>query len=705
MFWKKQAGNTSRSQSPSATNRKPHVPPSLGLPEQCESRILLAGPTAQEQELLYDINHFRVNPSGELSYLFTTTYLPFLSPDLSVNLAMTLNLLDQLTLQQQFQALTPASPLTWNNDLADAAADHNDRMRTNGYQSHQYPLEPSLDSRVASEGYSGASRLTENLYGYAHTPFHAHSAMVVDWGVSANTHRNNLLDQNVREVGISWLSDSNILTGTGPYVLTQNFGNRSGYGNPYLVGSIYNDLDGNGRYEAGEGLSGVTVTVTGNGNTYSTSTLTAGGYQIQVPAGTYKVTVSGGGYYGKSELEVTVGSDNREVDFISGYAGGFVDFALVSPPVDQVGIVRLGIYYLDGNGNRVWDSPSMSDSLFDFGNLLDRTVVGDWNGDGFDEIGVFRLGTWFLDKNGNGIWDGVSGGDFISDFGIIGDTPIVGDWDGDGIDNIGVVRLGQWNLDLNGNGAWDGDYDTTIGFGALLDTPLIGDWDGNGIDDFGVKRGDTWYLDWNGNRQWDDTGVGADKIYSYGNPLDLPVIGDWYGDGSDKIGIVRLGMWYLDQNGNGVWDNQLSGDALIDYGIEIDVPIVGKWPSTKIDGDGTYLGILSNGTGVGTPPLSAEAEPSPSEIDLLDQLHARGDILIPDPQPTSLTPPLLTPNQLASLGKRLTTSPSQKGNNTPTTSSKRTARNQRPEKNSSPREIRLERSPDKPSFNSSRKSA
>ena len=56
---------------------------------------------------------------------------------------------------------------------------------------------------------------------------------------------------------------------------------------------MFDDTTGNGEYEPGEGLSGVTITVS---NVGTTTTLDAGGYSIQVPAaGIYTVTASGGG--------------------------------------------------------------------------------------------------------------------------------------------------------------------------------------------------------------------------------------------------------------------------------------------------------------------------------------------------------------------------------------------------------------------------
>src|SRR5262249_22983808 len=43
------------------------------------------------------------------------------------------------------------------------------------------------------------------------------------------------------------------------------------------------------------------------------------------------------------------------------------------------------------------------------------------------KIGVFRDGTWFLDTNGNGVWDGEDIDRKLS-FGQAGDIPVVGRW-------------------------------------------------------------------------------------------------------------------------------------------------------------------------------------------------------------------------------------------------------------------------------------
>ena len=81
-------------------------------------------------------------------------------------------------------------------------------------------------------------------------------------------------------------------------------------------------------------------------------------------------------------------------------------------------------------------------------------MLGDWNGDGKTEIGVYKDGTWYLDHNGNGVWD--EGIDKLDYFGTIGWTPVVGNWNGAATgDKIGIYKDGMWYLDNDGSGTWN----------------------------------------------------------------------------------------------------------------------------------------------------------------------------------------------------------------------------------------------------------
>jgi hypothetical protein len=169
--------------------------------------------------------------------------------------------------------------------------------------------------------------------------------------------------------------------------------------------------------------------------------------------------------------------------------------------------------------------------------MADIPITGDWNGDGFSKIGVFRKGMWYLDYNGNGKWDGCGDTpttDRCYNFGLTTDIPVAGDWNNDGQTEIGIFRNGSWYLDYKGNGGWDGCGITTatdrcLSFGASGDIPVVGDWNGDGFTEVGTKRGVSWYLDYSGNAVWSGCGLtpATDRCYNFGLASDKPLSGIW----------------------------------------------------------------------------------------------------------------------------------------------------------------------------------
>ncbi len=235
---------------------------------------------------------------------------------------------------------------------------------------------------------------------------------------------------------------------------------------------------------------------------------------------------------------------------------------------DKIGVWRNKLFFLDLNGNNVWEPGT--DGLVSFGSSTDLPVVGDWNGDGVDDVGIRRGNLFFLDLNGNRIWE--PGIDGIFAFGSSTDIPVIGDWNGDGTDDFGVRRNNLFFLDLNGNRVWEPGIDGIFAFGSSTDTPVIGDWNADGTDDFGIRRNNLLFLDLNGNRVWEP---GIDGIFAFGSSTDTPVIGDWNADGTDDFGIRRNNLFYLDLNGNRVWEPGI--DGVFAFGTSSDTPIAGKW--------------------------------------------------------------------------------------------------------------------------------
>ena len=247
------------------------------------------------------------------------------------------------------------------------------------------------------------------------------------------------------------------------------------------------------------------------------------------------------------------------------------------------------IFALDANGSGVWDGPP-ADKYFAFlGQPGDIAVVGDWNGDGRSKVGIYRNGFWILDYNGNGIYDGLAGGDKFYGYGGANYTPVVGDWTGDGKTKIGFYVNGFWALDTNGNGTFDAG-DGFFGFGGngAGEVPLVGDWNGDHRSKIGFFYQGVWALDYNGNGLFDT----SDKYYTtfpY-SAGDKPVFGDWTGDGKAKIGIFRNGFWILDANGNGTYDGIAPGqDKFYGFGgVAEDVPVVGDWNGNGVSKIGLY---------------------------------------------------------------------------------------------------------------------
>jgi hypothetical protein len=107
--------------------------------------------------------------------------------------------------------------------------------------------------------------------------------------------------------------------------------------------------------------------------------------------------------------------------------------------------------------------------------------------------------TWTVDAMDSGRWQIVaamkSPGRQVSKsaFSVRGAAQLAGDFNGDGIDEIALFKDGEWLIDINGNGQWD-RTDLWAQLGSVGDLPVVGDWDGDGKDDIGVwgiaRRGD-----------------------------------------------------------------------------------------------------------------------------------------------------------------------------------------------------------------------
>jgi hypothetical protein len=234
-----------------------------------------------------------------------------------------------------------------------------------------------------------------------------------------------------------------------------------------------------------------------------------------------------------------------------------------------------------------------------FGHAGGAPVWGDWDGDGRAEVGAFINGQWFLDLNGNGRWDDH---DLFVRLGAAGDWPVTGDWDGDGKTDIGVFsRATAADADLAANdpgqpdagnhraskvhsvsNSSDSACQVRLGadhaarafpirhvflFGSAGDIPVVGDWNGDGVYNVGIFRRGRWVLDSNGDGRYSE----GDKSFDLGAEQDVPVVGDFNGDGISNVGVYRRGAWLLDTNG----DYSITQvDSRFEFGTPTDLPLI-----------------------------------------------------------------------------------------------------------------------------------
>ncbi|HTL53323.1 MAG TPA: CAP domain-containing protein [Planctomycetota bacterium] len=272
-------------------------------------------PTADEQVLLERVNAARVQQAEESRRL----HLDFqegMSYPVQANL----------------------QPLIWRTSLKAAATEHNQDMWARDYYGHVTPdgrgpfqQVQAHDADFLAVGQDlGAGRMYT-------TPDSVYKGWMVDAGIENRGHRQCILHSQIDSFGAQ--RSSSYATFYGVY-WTAYFG-VSLSRHHYVTGVIYNDLNRNGRYDAGEGLPhwkvrlvaqspettvSATQTISSNGSgtsaamaageTEFVSAYDTGGYAVEAPAeGDY--TVEAVSPDGESFFDSTgIDSANVKVDFV-----------------------------------------------------------------------------------------------------------------------------------------------------------------------------------------------------------------------------------------------------------------------------------------------------------------------------------------------------------------------------------------------------
>jgi uncharacterized protein YkwD len=379
--------------------------------EEFEPRALLSNgvqPSAVEQIFLERLNDARANPAA---------YGSSIGVDLS--------------------NVSPAPPLAFDTRLVDAARQHSQDMNDRNYFDHNTPEGLTPGDRITNAGFSWSSCGESIAAGYS-TPEAALAALIKDANDLSLEHRRQLLAIDEVYKGQDQVGIGIVQGGTGTYSNYYTIDTASTSDTrPFLTGVVFADANGNGRYDAGEGVGGVTITVGGVG---STITFTSGGYSLQVNPGVYTVTAGGGGLATPRTQTVVVGATNYRLNvnlgnfvgtgsrlFAIGGAPGRVqlrrdsdgslvtDFAPYGP--GYTGPISVAVGDVTGNGFldlvtgaeagnpdvRVYDGRAIANGTFNPNkpdasllvewfpyplqfNVGANVAVGDVNGDGFADI-------------------------------------------------------------------------------------------------------------------------------------------------------------------------------------------------------------------------------------------------------------------------------------------------------------------------------
>jgi len=221
-----------------------------------------------------------------------------------------------------------------------------------------------------------------------------------------------------------------------------------------------------------------------------------------------------------------------------------------------------------------------------------KPVMGDWNGSGRKSIG-------YLYYDGSGPWGYFYlANDPLNPYGgyssvslcclQTGDIPFsIRQYQNFSKSAIGIYRPGTsqyWWKEDTLSGQYFEHY-VRYGGGGYNEVPVIGDWTGTGYEKVGLyyKPGNTFYLrdhnqiryDGSGNEVW--WAVAPDQVYTWGCSAcgDVPVVGDWSGDGVASIGLYTpsSAQWRLKDSEWGL----ASPDLSLWFGGTTFTPLSGAW--------------------------------------------------------------------------------------------------------------------------------
>lgn len=222
------------------------------------------------------------------------------------------------------RAKVGAQALAFDGSLNAAAEDHSSWMIATDTFSHTGAGGSDPGTRMKAAGYvfSGAWSWGENIaWASTRAPAGLQDEVLLLHTNLMNSagHRANILNAGFREIGVGF-AVGQYGSYEGAFV-TEDFASTAT--TPFLTGVAFDDLDGDKFYDPGEGLGSLTVSAKNNvtGAIKTATTAPAGGYDLDLAAGTYTVTFSGTGFATTTQ-QATIGTQNVKLDLIDPLASG-----------------------------------------------------------------------------------------------------------------------------------------------------------------------------------------------------------------------------------------------------------------------------------------------------------------------------------------------------------------------------------------------
>ena len=265
----------------------------LGM-EQLENRRCMAA-SPQAVQLVYELNLARNNPAEYAS----------LHP-----------------LANGIKGISSTQPLAIDSRLTQSALQHASEMSLHDYLAHQSILDARWPNRMVRDAqyplpgeflpdgnsvevFAGARDLK--------SPGQVLESWLSNSNAAAVGNRQLLLGSSLpysmfTQVGVGYINDAakSIADVWTLHAATQ------GASEKFLTGVVYEDRNGNQRYDAGEGLEGVAITA----EPFTTVSEPAGNWSLQVAGGLHEVVASGGPFTKPVRARAAVTDKNVEVDFL-----------------------------------------------------------------------------------------------------------------------------------------------------------------------------------------------------------------------------------------------------------------------------------------------------------------------------------------------------------------------------------------------------